>query len=165
MITIEPIGPGNAETYKAVRLRALLDTPSAFGSTYARESQFTDAEWMKRVNNANGEKGIGYLAMEGDVACGIAGGLLDKEDATRASLVSMWTAPSHRQRGVGRLLVDEVIGWAQSREVRRMLLMVVSTNQPAILFYKRLGFTFTGRTEPYPNDRTLIEFEMSREIL
>ncbi|MGA9672731.1 MAG: GNAT family N-acetyltransferase [Terracidiphilus sp.] len=165
MITIQPIGPWNTETYKAVRLRALLDTPSAFGSTYARESQFTDAEWMKRVNNANGEKGIGYLAMDGSIACGIAGGLLDQEDATQASLVSMWTAPSHQQQGVGRLLVDAVIAWAQSRGVRRLLLMVVCTNEPAILFYKRLGFALTGRTEPYPNDPTLVEFEMSREII
>jgi ribosomal protein S18 acetylase RimI-like enzyme len=120
---------------------------------------------MNRVNNASGEKGIGYLAKDGDVACGIAGGLLDKEDATRASLVSMWTAPSHRQRGVGRLLVDAVIGWARSRGVRQMFLMVTSRNESAILFYQHLGFTFTGRTEPYPNDPSLIEFEMSREIL
>ncbi len=164
MIAIEPIGPRNAETFKAIRLRALLDTPIAFGSTYARESQFTNAEWTERVGRWNGEKGIGYLAMDGDIACGIAGGLLEKQDATQASLVSMWTAPSHRQRGVGRLLVDEVIGWAQSRGVRRMLLMVTSSNEPAIRFYKRLGFTLTGRTEPYPNDPALIELEMWRAI-
>ena len=32
-------------------------------------------------------------------------------------------------------------------------------------FYQQLGFTPTGRTEPYPNDAALIEFEMSQTIL
>lgn len=44
MITIEPITPQTALTFKAARLRALQDTPSAFGSTYAKESQLTDAD-------------------------------------------------------------------------------------------------------------------------
>jgi ribosomal protein S18 acetylase RimI-like enzyme len=164
MIAIEPITAQNVQAFKDVRLRALSDSPSAFGSTYARESQFTDAEWQERVGRWNGEKGVGFLAMDGEIACGIAGALIDQEDTTRADLISMWTVPSHRQLGVGRLLVDRVIGWAQSRGARRMLLMVTSKNESAILFYRRLGFTFTGRTEPYPNDPALIEFEMVRAI-
>jgi len=31
-------------------------------------------------------------------------------------------------------------------------------------FYERLGFIRTGRTEPYPNDPALIEYEMSRPV-
>jgi len=54
--------------------------------------------------------------------------------------------------------------WARSRNARVLLLMVVSNNEAAIRFYERLGFTRTGRTQPYPNDPTLIEYEMSRDI-
>ena len=39
MISLESVTPQNAMTYKAVRLEALQDTPSAFSSTYAKESQ------------------------------------------------------------------------------------------------------------------------------
>ena len=77
----------------------------------------------------------------------------------------MWTAPTHRQRGVGRLLVDEVLNWARGRGARVLLLMVVGNNDSAIRFYERLGFTRTGRTQPYPNDPDLIEYEMSRDIV
>jgi ribosomal protein S18 acetylase RimI-like enzyme len=164
MIAVEPITSQNALIFKAVRLRALQDTPSAFGSTYAEEAQLTDADWIKRAVRWNGEQGIGFLAIDSGAACGIAGSLLNDKDATRAHLISMWTAPTHRQRGIGRLLVDEVLRWARLRRVRTLQLMVVSNNEPAILFYQRLGFTRTGRTEPYPNDPALTEYEMSRPI-
>jgi ribosomal protein S18 acetylase RimI-like enzyme len=164
LIAIEPITPLNASLFKAVRLRALQDAPLAFSSTYAKEFQLTDSDWMKRVERWNGETGAGFLAMEEDTACGIVGSFLDQKDATRAELVSMWTAPWHRQRGVGRLLVDSGSNWAKGRNARILLLMVTGNNESAIRFYERLGFTQTGRTEPYPNDPTVIQFEMSRPI-
>jgi ribosomal protein S18 acetylase RimI-like enzyme len=164
MITLERISAQNAFVFKAVRLRALQDTPSAFGSTYARESQFSDAEWIKRAGNMNGERSIGFIAMDAGTACGIAGCFLDQDDATRAHLISMWTGPAHRQRGVGRLLVNEIMKWARHRGVHALRLMVVCNNESAIKFYERLGFARTGRTEAYPNDPALIEYEMSRPI-
>lgn len=164
MIAIEPITPLNTFLFKAVRLRALLDAPHAFGSTYAKESQLTDSDWIKRVERWNGESGAGFLAMDGDTACGIAGSFLDQNDPTRAQLISMWTAPTHRHRGIGRLLVKGVLNWAGSRSARILQLMVTSNNETAIRFYERLGFTRTGRTEPYPNDPAVIEYEMSRPI-
>lgn len=165
LITIEPITPQNVCLFKQVRFRALQDAPHAFGATYAKESQFDDAEWLRRVERMNGEKGMGFLAMDGDAACGIVGALLDANNTTRAQLVSMWTAPTHRQRGIGRLLVNEILKWARLRNARTLLLMVTSNNEPAIRFYEKLGFARTGRTEPYPNDPAVIEYEMSLPIL
>jgi ribosomal protein S18 acetylase RimI-like enzyme len=45
------------------------------------------------------------------------------------------------------------------------LQLMTSTNQSAILFYETLGFSQTGRTEPYPNDPSLIELEMTCRLL
>jgi ribosomal protein S18 acetylase RimI-like enzyme len=112
----------------------------------------------------NGEKGIGFLAMDGNAGCGIAGSFLDEDDRTRAHLISMWTAPTHRQQGIGRLLVNEIADWARLRGADLLHLMVTSSNVAAMLFYQRLGFIRTGRTEPYPNDPGLIEYEMSRPL-
>ena len=148
--------------FKTVRLRALQEAPYAFGSTYTRESQFAESEWQNRVERMDGYMGVGYLAIDGENACGIVGSFLDQADPTRAHLISMWTAPSRRQKGIGRLLVKKVLAWARSRNVRLMLLMVTSNNEPAIHFYERLGFAKTGRTEPYPNDPAIVEYEMSR---
>jgi len=164
MITIEPITPRNAPLFKDVRLRALQDTPRAFGSTYAEESQLSDADWMNRTLRWNGERGVGFLAIDSAVPCGIAGSFLNEQDRTRAQLISMWTAPAHRRRGVGRLLVNAILDWGRFRHAQTLLLMVTSINEPAIRFYERLGFTRTGRTEPYPNDPTVLEYEMSLAI-
>jgi ribosomal protein S18 acetylase RimI-like enzyme len=164
LIVIEPITPRNVDVFKEVRLRALREDPNAFGSTYAREVQFDDAEWARRVERWNGERGVGFVAMDDSTPCGIAGSLLDEADATRAQLVSMWIASTHRQLGVGRLLVNEVLNWARTRRIRTMLLMVVSNNDSAIRFYERLGFLKTGRTDPYPNDPAIVEYEMARAL-
>jgi ribosomal protein S18 acetylase RimI-like enzyme len=164
LIVIEPITLQNLALFKAVRLRALQEAPYAFGSTYARESVFTESEWVARLDRWNGERGVGFIAVDDGSPCGIAGAILDEHDPRRADLVSMWTAPSHRQSGVGRLLVNQVLEWAGARNVSTLLLMVTSNNAGAIRFYEKLGFARTGRTEPYPNDPTVEEYEMSRPV-
>jgi ribosomal protein S18 acetylase RimI-like enzyme len=162
-ITVEPITLHNLFVFRDVRLRALREAPHAFSSTYASECQLTDADWIERAERWKGETGVGFVAMDGSNACGIVGSYLE-EDTNLARLVSMWTAPSHRQLGIGRLLVNEVIGWAHQRGACVLLLMVTANNEPAISFYRRLGFTPTGRTEPYPNDPRVIEHEMLRPL-
>jgi ribosomal protein S18 acetylase RimI-like enzyme len=164
LIVVEPITLQNLPLFKEVRLRALQEAPYAFGSTYASESAFTDSQWASRLDRWNGVRGVGFIAVDDGIPCGLAGTLLDEADPSRAELVSMWTAPSHRQTGVGRLLVNQVLEWAGGHNVATLLLMVTSNNASAIRFYERLGFARTGRTEPYPNDPAVTEYEMSRSI-
>ena len=164
MPALEQISANNVLAFKTARLWALKDSPSAFGSTYAREAAFSDAEWQTRAANMNGEKRIGYLAMDSGAPCGIAAGFLDDHDAARAHLVSMWVAPGYRRTGTGSLLVGAIQAWARTRGVHELRLMVTNSNQGAIAFYERQGFSLTGNTEQYPNDSSLIEYEMSLMI-
>lgn len=163
LIKIESITRDNVAAFKSVRLAALKESPLAFGSTYAREAAFDEAEWLKRLERWNGERGIGFLAMDGEVGCGIAGALIE-EDESRATLVSMWTAPTYRKDGVGRMLVDAVLAWAESRGVKTLDLLVTGVNGGAMRFYERLGFVKTGRTQAYPIDPSITEYEMARPV-
>jgi len=79
LISIDPITPENAFVFKTVRLSALKDAPHAFSATYAKESEFADAEWLQRSEQMNGQRAAGFLAMDGDQACGIVGSFLDFE--------------------------------------------------------------------------------------
>jgi ribosomal protein S18 acetylase RimI-like enzyme len=164
MVTIEAITPRETAAFKATRLRALQDAPTAFGSTYANESQLSDSDWVDKATQWSGDRSVGYLAIEDGQACGIAGCFLHRDDPSRAVLISMWVAPSYRGRGVGDQLVDSIIGWANSRRATKLLLMVTSNSRRAIRFYERLGFALTGHTIPYPNDSALMELEMARPI-
>jgi len=44
-ISMRRVRPDDSDLLKRVRLAALLDTPSAFASTYTAESQATDERW------------------------------------------------------------------------------------------------------------------------
>jgi ribosomal protein S18 acetylase RimI-like enzyme len=164
MTTIEPIDERNGWAFKIVRLRALQDSPLAFGSTYAREAQFDDAEWRKRTAYLSGERGIGFLAMDKNAPCGIIGALPDQDGPGTAQIVSMWVAPTHRRSGLGTALIDAVRSWSQTRGIRTLRLMVTSRNYVAMEFYRRNGFTMTGKTGPYPNDASIIEHEMALSL-
>jgi ribosomal protein S18 acetylase RimI-like enzyme len=164
MISLKRIGSKDGLLFKAVRLRALQDAPGAFASTYAKESLLTDAEWEERALRWSSDRSVCCLAMDGEEVCGIAGSFLDEDDSTRARLISMWTAPTHRRQGTGSLLVNEILGWAVGKRAHVLQLMVASKNQTAILFYERLGFVMTRQTKPYPNDADEIEYEMVKAL-
>jgi ribosomal protein S18 acetylase RimI-like enzyme len=164
MVHIERISAANLAAYRRVRLAALKDSPLAFGSTFADETKLSDADWDARAKWLDGSRAAGFLAIEDSAACGVALGFIDETNDSEAHLVSMWVAPEKRRFGVGRALVERVVEWARSRDVETVKLMVTSSNDAAIWFYSKLGFTNTGRTEPYPNDAALLEFEMSRTV-
>jgi len=164
MIAIELISARNAPIFKDIRLRALQDSPTAFSSTFAEESNLTGGDWMKRAVQWSDAKSIGYLALDDCAAVGVAAGILNPNEPSRVDLVSMWVAPTHRRLGIGRTLVEAIVAWTRTQHVRILLLLVTSNNDTAINFYQCLGFSLTGKTEPYRNDPALLNYEMRRSI-
>ena len=150
--------------FKATRLAALKDSPLAFGSTWTKEAQMSEEDWLRRAEQWSNARSVGFLLVEEADPCGIAGGFIDAEDPNRVHLVSMWVAPARRRTGTGFYLLKAVSDWAAGRGARVLRLTVTSSNEAAIAFYRRCGFSMTGRTEPYPNDPALFEYEMIRAL-
>jgi ribosomal protein S18 acetylase RimI-like enzyme len=164
-ISIQQISPETVAAFKAARLTALQDVPTAFGRTSAEESLFTDDDWLNRIGSwSNGHSSIVYIAMAGTLPCGIVAGHLDKQNPRLAHLLSMWVAEPQRRTGLGTLLVDAVRVWAEQRAVQQLMLDVTSNNYKAMRFYERLGFTRNGVTEPYPNDPNLFIYKMVKNL-
>ena len=150
--------------FKEVRLTALQESPLAFGSTYAKESKLTDADWLARSRQWTGEVAVGFLAMDGDQCVGLLLCAPEDQDRFRAEALSMWVAPTHRHQGAGRMLMEAIIDWCRGASVTSLSLFVVTGNDGAIAFYERLGFAMTGRIAPYANDPAMLEYEMRREF-
>jgi ribosomal protein S18 acetylase RimI-like enzyme len=164
MVTVEQLSPLFAMHLKRVRLAALNDTPSAFSSSYARESQRSNEDWMKLASAWTSGQSVFYIAMDEGVPCGMIAGKFDEIAPRRAWVLSMWVAPAHRRSGLGARLMEEVERWAQSLAICELYLHVTSNNSTAQIFYEKCGFTRTGITRPYENDPALFEYEMARAL-
>lgn len=137
------------QLYRDLRLRALQDSPDAFSSTYAREAPRPDVEWAERL--ARGVRSPRDLPLVAELAgepCGLAWGRIEDSPPATARVYQMWVAPTHRRRGVGRALLDAVIGWARTEGARIVELDVTTTNRDALRLYERGGFKPLGETSP-----------------
>jgi len=142
-----------------IRLDALREAPSAFGSTYAGEMLFTESDWRRR---ASGHGFFAYLPDLGPRPMGLAGGFGEGEGT--AEMVSMWVRPEARGRGVGMAMVEAVVSWARARGMTRLGLWVTESNKPARRLYERCGFTLTGERQPLPSDPARAEIGMTLRL-
>lgn len=67
---------------------------------------------------------------------------------------SMWieelyVTPRARRRGIGRLLVEQVLDWAEENGIRGIDLEAYRGNTPASILYRSLGFMRLGRERFY----------------
>jgi ribosomal protein S18 acetylase RimI-like enzyme len=168
MIIIRPLTSADHNTLRDTRLRALADTPLAFGSSYARESLDTPQQWQQRAEKwTTPNQARCFLAFDedrGGTCCGIVACFKDEQRAGSVAIVSMWVAPEARRKGLGRRLIGHVEQWARDQGAEQLRLHATETNLPAIELYLRCGFDFTGETEPYPNDTALQERVMVKSL-
>jgi GNAT superfamily N-acetyltransferase len=129
-------------TWRDLRLRALQDTPTAFGSTYDREVAFTEADWQSRLRDPEAAAVIAYL--DGQPA-GMGGGFRDLPGWLH--VIAMWTDPAWRGRGAGSAVLEHLKAWSAAAGLR-VHLDVETGNLGARRLYERAGFVATGETRP-----------------
>ena len=157
--------PDDWREYRAIRLRALADSPDAFASTLAREEGRPDAEWANRVAAAADAKyHLPLVARLGTRFVGLAWGRIMESDPSVAYLFQMWVAPEARRFGVGRLLVEAVIDWARHAGARQLELEVTCGNAPAWTLYSRAGFQPVGEPKPFTERPALLEQRMRLDL-
>lgn len=164
-LRIERVRREDHEVYRTVRLAALADTPSAFGSTLAGESALDEAAWLDRaVGSASGSTRALFLARQGADVVGLGGGYRDQPDAASVEVFSVWTSPEVRRQGVGALLVATIIDWARATGASSVGLWVTEGNAAAIGLYDKLGFRPTGERQRLPSDPTKDELAMGLSV-
>ena len=154
---------------KALRLNALTDAPTAFGSTLAKESQFTDTDWAHKAalwSGAAGGRSGCRVALDGDTPVGIAAGYVpsDEPTARHAWVVSMWVHPLYRGQGLGRQLIAFVERWARGQGLEELRLEVTIGNTAAQRLYEAAGFRVIGDPVPHPVYAGLREHVMVKPL-
>lgn len=143
---------------RAVRLAALADAPSAFGSSSEREQHYDEERWREWSSNV-----ATFLAFHNAVPVGMAGGMAG-DSADERTVVAMWVHPEHRRTGIASALLEAVRSWARDDGATRLSLWVTRTNDPAVTLYTRAGFTSTGDAKPLPSDPALTEGKLTQAL-
>ena len=154
---VRPLAGDEWLLYRSLRLRALQDAPSAYGSTLAAEQERTDADWAWRLGlAATSNRDRPLVAELAGAAAGLAWAKFDADDPQVVNLFQMWVAPECRGRGVAPALLDAALAWARSRKARTMQLGVIGGNDAARRLYERAGFRAAGLPSPVrPGDPRL----------
>lgn len=169
----------SATKYKQLRLEALSVAPTSFSSTYEIESSLTDIEWVNRLsangretficatkptqNNISHSQipeqstWIGQLTLLGpqspeDFILPEESGQknpTEEKDQELWQMLSLFTLPDHRGRGLGKKLCQEALSYLASyKDHPRELwvrLMVKPENHATVSLYRGLGFAEAGK--------------------
>ncbi|MBM7414481.1 MULTISPECIES: GNAT family N-acetyltransferase [Nocardiaceae] len=126
------------EAWRSLRLAALAEDPHAFGSTLADWQDAPECRWRDRLSIPGA---LDLVAFDAAVPVGLASGVPDVDDPDSAELISMWTDPAARGRGIARSLITAIARWAAASGAVTLTLSVMSENVAARRTYERSGFT------------------------
>jgi RimJ/RimL family protein N-acetyltransferase len=152
-IDVRQVGQDEWADLRTIRVAALTDSPSAFGSTLERELAFDEDRWRSWTERC----GV-FLGWADDRPVAIAGGLPEPDEV---ELIAVWAHPDTRGTGAGAAVIAAVIDWARQRRARRVTAWAVQDNDRAMRCYRKLGFTPTGRTDEHPHNEALRELEFA----
>jgi len=148
-VLIRHVDEDDWPTVRDVRLRALRESPDAFGSSLPREERFAESHWRMRLRTSttwvalddSGEpRGLVTLIQEPG----------SPEDDRH--VVSLWVAPEVRRQGIGWSLLDAAVRGGAAQGAATVSLWVVDDNASAVDLYVRAGFTRTGERQVLPRD-------------
>ena len=144
MITVRRAGPADA-----AQLQRISEGAPAYGGTL--QLPYSSVElWTERLRQSSGDD-IVLVAVDGEEVVGSAG--LHPEKKRRRAHVAMLgitVAESHTGRGIGSLLMAELVRLADNwMHLLRIELTVYTDNEAAIHLYRKFGFETEGRLRAY----------------
>lgn len=165
-IKIKKIDKSDWKKYKEIRLEALKNDPSAFGSSYELESKRSDEDWQKRFEDSDLQesKKLFYAAQSNEQFVAIGGAFRDENNEW--NIIAIYTKPEKRGMGVGSKLLSSILDDLKGRNIPKIFLRVNVNQAAAVLLYKKLGFTVfsTHKNQLLGDGNYHDEYEMVCEL-
>ena len=146
-MTIKLLTADDAANYRELRLQALRESPTAFGSSHEFEAALALPEFVARLrplgDPANGV--FGAFSNPGRLIGMIGFGRENRpKRAHIGSLYSMYVVPEWRGQRVGAALLDHALSHARQLGLRQIVLAVNAENAAARGLYRSRGFRRFG---------------------
>lgn len=123
-------------------IRLTNDELVEFAESLVAETTRGDPEfqcWVARLEE--GGEAVGVILANLHYSLKFAGKALWIEE--------LYVTPSARRNGLGRMLVDALLDWAEENEIKGVDLEAYQGNTPASILYRSMGFHRLGRERFY----------------
>jgi ribosomal protein S18 acetylase RimI-like enzyme len=144
---IRPINKSDWRQYRDTRLKALKDSPQAFGSTYENTSKLPDSEWLDRLTRITLDRDLPLAAVIESQFVGMAWARIEEPNLEVVHLYQMWVSPSFRGHRIGYRLLETALAWAGEQGAKTMILGVTYGDTPARKLYESAGFRTTNSSD------------------
>lgn len=157
----------DAAAFRAVRLLALQESPTAFRATFAAEREHSLRHVAERLAGSPDSWVLGAFAKVGLI--GTIGFTRERgEKSQHKGLIwGMYVHPDWRGQGIGGALLDKALSLAdQSPGLRRINLAVVTSNTAALRLYQSRSFVRYGE-EPdalFANGVYHAQYHLSKDL-
>jgi len=161
-IELRTMSADDWETWRSVRLAALVEAPGAFASRAEDWAEAPEDRWRQRLSIPGALDLLAFESATSDPV-GMATGVPHTIDGTRVEIISLWVAPAARGRGIAGALIGEIAHRAARTGATTLALSVMSDNVAARRTYEGNGFTVCREpVDPLPDGRR--ELVMLREL-
>jgi RimJ/RimL family protein N-acetyltransferase len=160
--------PDDWRALRELRLAALEESPDAFGSTLEREREGDEAHWGGWITGEGWGGDVATFVVDDEGRfVGMATGFDPEDEPGVVHLFGMWVRPERRREGIGRELVNAIVGWATGRAgVDHIVLRVTISNDAAVRLYASCGFVpTTDPPEPLREGSAVSTQTMRREVV
>ena len=114
----------------------------------ALKGLWTKSQWKKELTDPK-RICIGIIELETEKLLGLCSAWLVIDEL---HITSIAVHPIHQRKGLGKLLMSELIKRSDSLLTNHIHLEVKDTNEPAKAFYKSMGFKIVGNRSNFYKD-------------
>jgi ribosomal protein S18 acetylase RimI-like enzyme len=139
-LTVHALTEDDWDQYRAIRLAALEEAPSAFVHTWEQEQGYDETRWRSEM------RGCRRLVVEhGGRMVGVATVRALDDETDAADVSGLWVDPEARHLGAALRLIEAAAASAAEEGASRLYYWVGSENGRAIGFALNAGFRPTSR--------------------